>query len=127
MPFCGDRVENRVLSLARHEGMAPKFVDLGFSWLASHEDCVAETGGDRRIKARPEWGNISDRADLVVVEDALLACDIFLRAGDIGVSLRAVDGRQGLLPHLRELSAPRGGQLVGREAGSGGARGVEHP
>lgn len=83
MAFVGDRVESRVMSLARN-GMRLKFVDLGFSWLASHERYNNE-GADRRVKTRPEWPPYLSGSGLVVLEDVILSCDIYLRVGDVSV------------------------------------------
>jgi len=79
----GDRFELRVYSLVQ-SGMTPRFIDLGFSWLASQEDYSHE-GRGRRIKARPEWSLVTDDSSLMILEDVMLACDIYLRAGDISV------------------------------------------
>ena len=68
--------------------MSLKLIDLGFSWLASHE-CYDQEGSDRRIKARPEWTSFLSDTSLVVLEDVMLACDIYLRAGDVSVLYEA--------------------------------------
>jgi hypothetical protein len=83
MPFVGDRVESRIKSLV-DTGMSPNFIDLGFSWLASRDDYTSE-GRDRRIKARVEWPSPFSTTSLVILEDVMLACDIYLRGGDISV------------------------------------------
>ena len=81
MAMMGDRYESRLTSLLRR-GMTPGLIDLGFSWLASHE-CYHHEASDTRIKARPEWTSFSHDTSLVLLEDAMLACDIYLRAGEI--------------------------------------------
>jgi hypothetical protein len=88
MPLFGDRYENRLTTLLKR-GMAERFIDLGFSWLASKE-CYNHEASGTRIKARPEWTSFIDAATIVVLEDVILACDIYLRAGDISVLYEGV-------------------------------------
>jgi len=58
-----------------------KIIDLGFSWLAPHECYYKE----ERIKLRPEWTPFPSDFGLVVLEHVMLACDIYLRAGDVSI------------------------------------------
>ena len=84
--FWGDRFLSRVISMARTTGLRPTFIDLGFSWLASYGDYLHE-GSDRKIKARPQWNLFPnmENSGLVILEDVILLCDIYLQSGDIRV------------------------------------------
>ena len=83
MPRFGNRYEPRLTTLIRR-GMPYAFIDLGYSWLASHEDYRDERS-EGKIKSRPDWTSSFNDSGLVVLEDAMLACDIYLRTGDISV------------------------------------------
>ncbi|OXV06684.1 hypothetical protein Egran_05549 [Elaphomyces granulatus] len=65
--------------------MSRDIIDLEFSWLASHECYRPKVGSGRRIKPRPKWTSLLNDTGLVVLEHVMLACDIYLRAGDVSV------------------------------------------
>jgi hypothetical protein len=83
MACFGDRFEARLTTLL-HGGMPAKFIDLGFSWLASRE-CYNSESRETKIRARPDATPFAKDSSLVLLEDVMLACDIYLRVGDISV------------------------------------------
>ena len=98
-------MQPRVSSQLR-KGMSPNSIDLGFSWLASHE-CYNPEGRERRIKARPEWTSFLSDTSLAVLEDVMLVCDIYLRAGDVTMLYEASADKAffhtSLSPQLQEV------------------------
>jgi hypothetical protein len=44
----------------------------------------------KRIKARPELTLLFSNTSLMVLEDAMIACDIYLWAGDISVLYKGI-------------------------------------
>jgi len=85
MTFWSDRLEQRVVTFTKERWDSAKIVGLGFSWLISRDDYLQWGGEDpiRGIKARPAWSSGLCDASLVVLDDALDACDIYLQHGDI--------------------------------------------
>lgn len=77
LSFWGDRCTQRVVSRGD-----PTFLELGYSWLASPEDYSSKEPS-KAIKTRPAWSPLAEDADLHVLEDAIRACDMYLRSGNI--------------------------------------------